>query len=85
MITQLGEDDGEIGRLAVAPDRQGEGIGTRLPQALVARTHDDLWLFTGEHSAGNLRLYERLGFRETHRERSTDHDLVYLRRQHDPD
>lgn len=71
---------GEIGRLAVAPDRQGEGIGTLLLRELIARSNGDLWLFTGEHSEGNLRLYRRLGFEETHRVPYVGHDLVYLKR-----
>jgi GNAT superfamily N-acetyltransferase len=60
----------EVGRLAVAPDRQGEGLGSallaeaerRLPASVV-----QVRLFTGEHSLGNLRLYARLGYVETHR------------------
>ena len=72
---------GEIGRLAVAPDRQGEGLGSLLLREVIARSPGEaLWLFTGEHSEGNLRLYRRLGFEETHRASAGDHDLVYLRR-----
>ena len=75
---------GEIGRLAVAPDRQGEGLGTRLLREFIARAPGvDLWLFTGEHSEGNLRLYRRLGFVETHRVPFSDHSLVYLKRPQD--
>ncbi|WP_157245475.1 GNAT family N-acetyltransferase [Nonomuraea typhae] len=73
-----------VGRLVVAPDRQGEGIGTALLRAL----HDALPeatafdLFTGHLSEGNLRLYRRLGYRETHRDRMDDHlTLIYLRRE----
>ena len=74
---------GEIGRLAVAPDRQGEGLGTLVLRELIARAPGvDLWLFTGEHSAGNLRLYARLGFAETHRVPADGHSLVYLKRPH---
>jgi ribosomal protein S18 acetylase RimI-like enzyme len=70
-----------IARLAVAPDRQGEGIGTRLLAAAevsVAEGVEELRLFTGEYSERNLRLYERLGYRETHRAPAGDHDLVFL-------
>jgi len=69
---------GEIARLAVVPDRQGSGIGSVLLSAAIARGGS--WLFTGERSAGNLRLYERMGFVETHREPYVGHDLVYLKR-----
>lgn len=54
-----------IGRLTVAPDLQGRGIGTALLTALEQATAGrvDAWaLFTGERSAANLRLYERCGY-----------------------
>ncbi|GGO75229.1 GCN5 family acetyltransferase [Nonomuraea cavernae] len=76
-----------VGRLVVAPDRQGHGLGTALLGALheqmpAATTFD---LFTGHLSAGNLRLYRRLGYRETHRERMDEHlTLVHLRREQIP-
>jgi ribosomal protein S18 acetylase RimI-like enzyme len=70
--------DGEIARLAVAPDRQHEGLGTRLLEAAVDR--GGTWLFTGDRSEANLRLYRRHGFVETHREPVPGHTLVYLKR-----
>jgi ribosomal protein S18 acetylase RimI-like enzyme len=69
--------DGEIARLAVAPDRQHQGLGTQLLQA--AMEHGGTWLFTGHRSEANLRLYARHGFEETHREPFDDHELIYLR------
>ncbi len=53
----------EIGRLTVVPDHQGQRLGTRLLTAVeeqLPATVAALRLFTGEHSAGNLRLYARL-------------------------
>jgi len=53
----------EIGRLTVVPDRQGQRLGTRLLAAVEEQLPaivTELRLFTGEHSAGNLRLYARL-------------------------
>ncbi len=70
--------DGEIARLAVAPDRQHEGLGTRLLEAAIERGGS--WLFTGDRSAANLRLYRRHGFEETHREPVPGHELIYLKR-----
>ena len=70
--------DGEIARLAVAPDRQHEGLGTRLLEAAIER--GGTWLFTGDRSEANLRLYRRHGFEETHREPGPGHVLIYLRR-----
>jgi GNAT superfamily N-acetyltransferase len=70
--------DGEIGRLAVAPDRQHEGLGTQLLEAAIER--GGTWLFTGDRSEANLRLYRRHGFVETHREAVPGHELVFLKR-----
>jgi predicted N-acetyltransferase YhbS len=73
-----------IGRLVVVPDLQGEGIGTRLMQAVeaeVAGSVTSLVLFTGHLSAGNLKLYKRLGYAEYRRERVSDQlVLVHLRK-----
>jgi GNAT superfamily N-acetyltransferase len=70
--------DGEIARLAVAPDRQHEGLGTRLLEAAIER--GGTWLFTGDRSEAILRLYRRQGFVETHREPVPGHELIYLKR-----
>jgi histidine ammonia-lyase len=60
-----------IGRIAVAPDMQGRGIGTALIERLeaghAAGAHT-FALFTGDSNPANRRLYERLGYRETHLE-----------------
>jgi ribosomal protein S18 acetylase RimI-like enzyme len=73
-----------IGRLVVAPDLQGRGIGGALMRALEAEAAgraDACVLFTGHLSEANLRLYRRLGYAETHRERVADHlMLVHMRK-----
>jgi ribosomal protein S18 acetylase RimI-like enzyme len=53
-----------VGRLMVHPERQGEGIGTRLMAAIEAAFADieRFELFTGHKSVANIRLYERLGY-----------------------
>jgi GNAT superfamily N-acetyltransferase len=60
-----------IGRIAIAPDQQGEGIGRTLIQAVEDRGRSigcrDAELFTGSHSDANRRLYEELGYREADR------------------
>lgn len=69
-----------VGRLVVVPDRQGGGIGTRLMRALeeeITGRADVCVLFTGHLSDAGLRLYRRLGYAETHRERVAAH-LTYV-------
>jgi GNAT superfamily N-acetyltransferase len=59
-----------LGRIAVAPDLQGLGIGSRLIAALeglAAEGTAHFALFTGAMSEPNLRLYRRLGYAESHR------------------
>lgn len=71
-----------IVRLAVAPDLQGQGLGSRLlaeAEASLPPEVAQIRLFTGEHSARNLRLYSRRGYEEHHRESTpTGYSLVHL-------
>jgi len=57
-------DTWHVGRLVVHPDFQGQGLGTRLLRAIECESGDSrkIELFTGHRSAGNIRLYERLGY-----------------------
>jgi ribosomal protein S18 acetylase RimI-like enzyme len=78
---RIAGDVGEVGRLVVAPDLQGQGLGSRLLLAAeerLPRGVTSLHLFTGEHSAGPLRLYPRLGYRETHRSPEGHYELVHF-------
>lgn len=57
-----------VGRLVVAPDLRGRGLGSALLAAVEARHAPDVArfaLFTGHRSVGNLRLYRRAGYVET--------------------
>ncbi|GIG86857.1 GNAT family N-acetyltransferase [Plantactinospora endophytica] len=71
-----------VGRLAVAPDLQGRGVGSHLLRAVEAACPDRVRrfeLFTGADSADNLRLYRRHGYLDyAHRPLDTGPGLVYL-------
>lgn len=73
----------ELGRLIVAPDLQGRGLGTRL-LAFVDEALPDaverVELFTGERSVDTIRLYERMGYVEDHRSSAGHYDLVFMSR-----
>jgi tRNA (guanine37-N1)-methyltransferase len=56
----------DIGRLMVAPDLQGRGLGRVLLehiQAVAPVEASAYWLFTGARAARNQRLYKKAGFR----------------------
>ncbi|MGJ0387609.1 GNAT family N-acetyltransferase [Microbacterium sp. CGR1] len=78
------EDDGLllIGRIAIAPDMQGEGIGRALLDAAErSSTAAEAELFTGSLSEANLRLYDACGYRETVRVPDGDGtEQVFLRK-----
>ncbi|MDQ0726039.1 GNAT family N-acetyltransferase [Microbacterium sp. W4I20] len=75
-----------IGRIAIAPDMQGEGIGRSLLEAAEqSSAADEAELFTGSLSEANLRLYEACGYQE--HERVPDGDgteQVFLRKRLGP-
>jgi PncC family amidohydrolase len=69
-VIRTREDDGVllIGRIAIAPDQQGHGIGRRLLETAESASHATVAeLFTGSLSEGNLRLYRECGYRESER------------------
>lgn len=75
-----------VGRIAIAPDRAGEGIGTTLLAAVERRGAEagatEAELFTGSLSEANLRLYEREGYVETERVQGDDGtEQVFLRKR----
>ena len=78
---RVADDVGHLGRLVVAPDRQGQGIGTALLQAAEAALPEgvrEMRLFTGERSVDNLRLYERMGYVRSHETSAGTYALVHL-------
>ena len=72
-----------VGRLAVVPDLQGRGIGSRLVVALEERFADEVVrfeLFTGPRSEPNVRLYRRLGYVDMPTPEGR-HPLLYLEKR----
>ncbi len=70
-----------IGRLIVHPDFQRKGMGTRLLSAIETEFQyaGRFELFTGSRSGGNIRLYERLGYRIFRSDRlSPQVELVFM-------
>ena len=64
--TSRRDDDWFIGRLCVAPDLQGRGLGRRLLEHAEATAPDGIRTFslnTGAKSADNLRMYKKAGYR----------------------
>lgn len=64
--TQDGGVAWDIGRLMVAPDLQGRGLGRRLLErieALAPEAATSYVLFTGSGSARNQRMYKKAGYR----------------------
>jgi N-acetylglutamate synthase-like GNAT family acetyltransferase len=71
-----------VENVAIAPDRQGLGLGRRLLDHAEdeARRHglSELRLLTNERYVRNIAMYVRYGYRETHREPYQGTDLVYF-------
>jgi tRNA (guanine37-N1)-methyltransferase len=63
---RLEGDAWDIGRIMVAPDLQGRGLGRALLahiEAVAAPQATSYLLFTGARSADNIRMYRRAGYR----------------------
>ncbi|WP_374558416.1 GNAT family N-acetyltransferase [Micromonospora sp. RHAY321] len=72
-----------IGRLMVAPDQAGNGIGSWLLSYAEERAPEETEryeLFTGHRSTRNIKLYERAGYALTHADGTPD-GSVHLTKQ----
>ena len=71
-----------IWSVAVTPTEQRRGIGRRLMAFAEERTRalqrSELRLFTNARMEGNIALYRRLGYSETHREQFADRVIVHM-------
>jgi ribosomal protein S18 acetylase RimI-like enzyme len=76
-------DKATIGRLAVAPDQQGQGIGTQLLFAVLAylpETTKEVWVFTGQDSKHNIALYNKVGYEHQFDQVAGDLTYAYLKK-----
>jgi ribosomal protein S18 acetylase RimI-like enzyme len=73
-----------IQNVAVSPAVQGRGLGRRLLAHAEdeARRHglSEMGLLTNERYTTNIAMYQRYGYRETHREPCEGTDLVHFRK-----
>jgi ribosomal protein S18 acetylase RimI-like enzyme len=76
-------DKANLGRLAVAPDVQGHGIGTTLLFAVLKylpETTKEVWVFTGQDSKQNIALYNKAGYEHEYDQTAGDLTYAYLRK-----
>ncbi|WP_062311987.1 GNAT family N-acetyltransferase [Demequina rhizosphaerae] len=82
---RVGLENGKatIGRLAVAPDQQGQGIGTQLLFAVLGYLPEDtkeVWVFTGQNSKHNITMYNKAGYEHQFDQVAGDLTYAYLRK-----
>lgn len=80
---EIEDEKATLGRLAVAPDMQGQGIGTEMMFAvlpLLPDQVDEIWVFTGKDSKQNLALYTNQGYEHQYDQAAGDLTYAYLRR-----
>jgi ribosomal protein S18 acetylase RimI-like enzyme len=76
-------DKATIGRLAVAPDKQGKGIGTQLLFAVLGHLPEstrEVWVFTGQNSKHNIALYNKAGYEHQFDQVAGDLTYAYLKK-----
>jgi len=77
-----------LDNIAVAPGRQGEGIGRRLlafAEAEAVRLgYREIHLYTHETMVENQRLYAAIGYEETGRGTQAGYERVFMRKRLDP-
>jgi ribosomal protein S18 acetylase RimI-like enzyme len=76
------ERDMLLDNVAVSPDAQGLGLGRRMlefaERAAMALGYRSIKLYTNEAMTGNIGLYSRIGYVETHRMEEKGLRRVYM-------
>lgn len=77
------DDKATLGRLAVAPDQQGRGVGTQLMFAILPHLPEqttEIWVFTGKDSKENIALYTGQDYEDKQDEIAGQLTYAYLRK-----
>ncbi|WP_341360370.1 GNAT family N-acetyltransferase [Georgenia sp. M64] len=80
---ELEAERATLGRLAVVPDLQGQGIGTQLLMAVLQYLPEqtkEVWVFTGQDSKQNISMYAKHGYEHQYDQHTGDLTYAYLRR-----
>ncbi|QDB80131.1 GNAT family N-acetyltransferase [Georgenia sp. 311] len=80
---ELEDERANLGRLAVVPDLQGQGLGTQLLMAVLEYLPEqtkEVWVFTGQDSKQNLSMYAKHGYEHQYDQHTGDLTYAYLRR-----
>lgn len=79
----LEEGKANLSRLAVVPDLQHRGIGTKLLFSVLGYLPEDtheVWVFTGQDTKQNLSLLAKHGFEHQYAQHAGDLTYAYLRK-----
>lgn len=80
---QIEGEKANLGRFAVAPDMQGQGIGTEMLMRVlnyVPDTISEVWMFTGQDTKQSLNMYAKNGFEHQYDTHTGDLTYAYLRK-----
>ncbi|MCM3660703.1 GNAT family N-acetyltransferase [Georgenia satyanarayanai] len=80
---ELEGERANLGRLAVVPDLQGQGLGTQLLMSVLEYLPEqtkEVWVFTGQDSKQNLSMYAKHGYEHQYDQHTGDLTYAYLRR-----
>src|SRR5690606_11665523 len=80
---ELEDERANLGRLAVVPDLQGQGIGTQLLMAVLEYLPEqtkEVWVFTGQDAKQNQSMYARHGYEHQYDQHTVDLPSAFPRR-----
>ncbi len=82
LVCQQREDHLLVRTVGIRPDRQRLGLGSELMRYAETIAAEHGWrvlrLYTNEVMTGNVELYQRLGYSETHRTGPDGRQVIYM-------